>query len=112
MPSNTGLHNHVHVSLVDLNDAVHVGEVDADTPIRGREVALETGASRVGDDGDTVTVTDSDNGGNLISGSRISHSHRELIGVDRRPARVAVSMQIVRICGYDVFLIPKLPYDV
>lgn len=111
-PSDAGLHNHVHVVLVNLDNVVHVGKVDANASIRSREVTLETGASRVSNDRNTVAVTDSDNGGNLLSVSRICHGYRQFIWVDTRPARVAVGMQIVWICRYNVLFIPKLPNNV
>lgn len=112
LPPNTGLHDDIHVGLVDLNDVVHEGKIDADAAIRGREVALETGASRVRDDWDAVAVTDSHDGGNLLGVLRICHGYWELVGVYTRPARVAVGKQVLWIRGDDVFLVAELPYDV
>lgn len=112
LPPNTGLHNDVHVGLVDLDDVVHVGKVDANTPVRGGEVALETGASGIGDDGDSVTMADPNDGGNLLGVLRIRHSYWELVGVHTRPAGIAVSKEVVWICGDDVFFVAQLPYDV
>jgi hypothetical protein len=110
LPTNAGLHNHIHVGLIDLDDVVHIGEVDADASIRCREVTFKASASRVWDDRNAMTVADSDYSGNLLSVARISHCNRKLVWIYCRPAGVAVSLQVVGVCGYDVFFIPKLPY--
>lgn len=38
LPPDGGLHDDVHILLVELDNLVHIGKVDADTAKRGRKV--------------------------------------------------------------------------
>jgi hypothetical protein len=58
LPADARLDDDVHVVLVELDNLVHVGKVDAYAAERGREVPLEARAARVRDDWHAVLVAD------------------------------------------------------
>lgn len=106
LPANAGLHDNVHVVLVELDDAVHVGKVDADAAVGGGKVALEARAPGVGDDGDPVLVADPGYGRDLLRRPRVRHGHgQRALGVGAGPLRVPVRVQVVGVRGDDVFFV-------
>lgn len=83
LPTNARLYYNVHVVLVELDDLVHVGEVNTNAPVRRREVALEAGSSGVRNDGHPVFVAYPSNDGHLLGGSWVRNRNRETIWVNR-----------------------------
>lgn len=98
LPPNARLHHNVHVLLVEFNNVVHVGKVNADSSVRGREVPLEAGTTRIWDNGHAVLMADTRNDGHLLRRSRVRHGHGQPIQIDRRPLGVAMHAQVFGIC--------------
>ena len=64
---DAGLDAAVHVGRVDLEDAGHAREVEADAATDRGDVAFERRAGAEGDDGDAVLVAESEDAGGLLA---------------------------------------------
>ena len=92
LPPNTRLDNDIHVLLVELDYAVHIGVIDADAAEGGGEVTLEARAARVPNGGHTVLVAHAQYGGHLLCRSRVRHCYGQPVRVRGRPFRVTMSV--------------------
>jgi hypothetical protein len=103
-PGNRRLDDDIHVLFVELQDLVHEGEIDGHTSVRSGEVAFETGAPGIGDDGYSILVADLGDLRDFGRGLGIGYCDGETVNVGRGPFRVAMNFQIFRIGGDGVFL--------
>ena len=96
---------------MELNDLVHVSEIDADASIRCREIALQRGASRERNNRHFVLVTDLGDLGDFCSGFWVGYRYWKTINIGRGPLRIAVGFEVFGIernslfisrCGADV----------
>src|SRR3546814_1021704 len=73
------------LGLVHLENAVHAGDVDADSALRRLHLALQRRAGAEGDDRALVLGTELDDGCHLLraggEGHRIRHFHRVIGGI-------------------------------
>ena len=92
LPTDARLHDDVHIVLVELDDLIHVREIDADSTKRRREVPLQTGTPRIRDDGNSISVAYARDGRYLLRGFWVRNGDRETLGVRGRPLRVSMSM--------------------
>ena len=66
LPRHAGLHDAVHVLLVDREDRVHPAHVDRDAALRGVAAGLERRPGPERDDRDPVVGADADDRGDLL----------------------------------------------
>jgi citrate lyase alpha subunit len=70
------LHSAVQIIVVDLENGVHLREIDAHTAVQGLHVAFERGARAVGDDRNLVARTHADDGGHVLGAASERHRIR------------------------------------
>lgn len=80
-PTDTRLHNNIHILLVELDDLVHVRKVYAYASEGSTDVSLNRAASGEWDDGDLPLVADAGNTTDMFGAAWICHRNWEGIDV-------------------------------
>jgi hypothetical protein len=75
------LNDNIHIVLVELNDLVHVSEINADASIWSREIALQRRAARKRNNGDLVLVTDLCDLGNFRGRLWVGHCYWQTVNI-------------------------------